>query len=374
MLSLLAPLLLAFTVVSSPARHPDVGSLSAGVAAPYLWAMDPYAPGATAGIPNVTAKPITCTSTQAIGFQDTGSAMNLVCIDAATASGTSGTPAAPGAGQITNYGFEIDAGWPIIPASIDSFMAIPMPTGTIGTFFTNFSTQMSWTTGCVYATTWGSTTVTPFNQNTPVTTGTLSSVAWSSGSFLGRQRSINLATAGTANNSSGVKNTNGQQNGWRGNTASAGGFLWWGRGGLVDTNTNTRHAHGLFARNSVLIANADPNAELDTVYFGCNQGDTNFSICSNDGSGTATCNTLGASFPCTTDGAYYDFWLTAAPNGGVINYYIERLDTPAQVSGSITSDLPTNTVQMNWHMWLNNGSNNEAHDLRFLGTCIAVNL
>ena len=114
--------------------------------------------------------------------------------------------------------------------------------------------------------------------------------------------------------------------------------------------------------------------ETDAIYFGCNNGDSNLSICSNDNSGTATCNTLGASFPCTTSGAWYDFWLAAAPNDSSIKYRVDRLDSAASTSGSVTSDLPRNTVQMNWQEFGDTADGGQAIVLGFFGVCFAANL
>ena len=119
----------------------------------------------------------------------------------------------------------------------------------------------------------------------------------------------------------------------------------------------------------VLTSTADPNAALDTVYFGCNAADSNLSICSNDNASTATCATLGANFPCHTSGVAYDFAFWASPNGSSIGYWIRRLVNGSEATGSVTTDLPRNTVQLGWDINVNTGSTASAVQVHNHGVC-----
>lgn len=174
---------------------------------------------------------------------------------------------------------------------------------------------------------------------------------------------------------------------WRGNTAGAGGFIWWNRIALHISRKQHRYFFGL--QNSATGFVNDPNAVTDTVYFGANNGDTNLSICSNDETGTATCSSLGSNFPTQspdfgTDGGIlvdtiYDMWLAAAPNASSISYYISVVNgtnTGANAHGSISSDLPVASVFLRAADELNaadGGAVGAAPSIYFNGMCVAYN-
>lgn len=138
------------------------------------------------------------------------------------------------------------------------------------------------------------------------------------------------------------------------------GFLWHARWGSIDTSADARLFAGLNPFLTPMDAGAginnEPSNAPNTIYAGCDSGDTNLKVCSNDASGTATCTDLGASFPCHLDGAAFDVWLYAAPGGATtVDYAVKRLDSAAFASGTISSDLPSTTLQLAWHVWMNNG-------------------
>lgn len=311
-----------------------------------------------------------------------GSAQDPICTaDGGQCAGASGAavpvpPAPPTAsGSTTYFYYQIDAGWPSVPTTIDSVMGLAIPVGQLGAYFPVVpgGATITWDSECFFPRAWGVTGLVglKLQDTVPQPTGAPSSPAWATTSTITRSKEIDYQTAGSANAGGGLRS--GQFSVWRGNAAGAGGFMFWTRAGTQTTAANSRFAVGLFNTVSVLTAAADPNAGTDTVYFGCNSGDTNLSICSNDNSGTATCTTLGASYPCTTSGAYYDFWLAAKPNDSVIAYFIQRLDTAAQVSGLISSDLPRNTVQLAWQTWINTGSGSAQLKVAWDGSCTMSN-
>lgn len=135
---------------------------------------------------------------------------------------------------------------------------------------------------------------------------------------------------------------------------STGGFLCVLSGGIGSTDADQRAFFGMYSASAVFLQTTDPSAALNTVYVGCDAANTNMSICSNDGSGTATCTTLGASFPCKAYG-YYEFFFCAPPAGTSIGYYVRRLDSRAEASGTISSDLPTPTTLLFPHMEMGTG-------------------
>lgn len=300
-------------------------------------------------------------------------ATTLLVADAGIYYTSSNTfPPSPPSGAV-HYDYRLDAGFPASPMVVDSLYG-SMPVGLMS-IFTNYGTTQNWEYGCTRPTGWAAGSLTYLlygNAILPTVNGSQTSPAWANTTLLTRSRNIRMATASGANNSAAVRNS--IESAWRGNAANAGGFVYWTRLELATVAANIRFAAGLFNTVLVLTATADPNTQLDAVYFGCNSGDSNLSICSNDNVGTATCTTLGGSYPCITNGALYDFWLAAPPNGSAISYCIERLDVPAAVCGSVTSDLPRNSVQLTWQNWLNTGSNVTAMSMGNLGECILVNL
>lgn len=371
---MLIALLLAFTPASSPARHP-VSTPLVDLGAPQIFVMDPYVSGASSGIANITPKEITCSSSQAIGFTNTGSALNLTCVDTATQSVTPTPPATPSGGTATSFFFVVDAGFPAFPASIDSAWGTAMPAGVFAQF-SHLGTFMNMDVSCGFPQYWSTTTLIGyFYASAPSTSGTVGAVAWSNASFLGRQKSVSLTSNAALNATTSVaSNSGGFQNVWRGNTSGAGGFLFWERIALTDTKAASRFAVGLFNSTIALDLSVEPSTFTNAVFFGCSSTDTNLNICSNDNTGAASCTSLGASFPCNSDGATYDFWLSAAPNSGGISYAIERLDSAASAGAMLTSELPQNTVQLNWKSGIGTGpTTTTAVVMRYYGSCIAGN-
>lgn len=202
-------------------------------------------------------------------------------------------------------------------------------------------------------------------------TGTAAAVTWASTDARTRQIWIQHPAAATANTNAGYRANTDYV--WRGNAAGIGGWLWWGAFALPTVSSTTRVFAGLKDATAVITATSDPNAALDTVYFGCNAADSNLSICSNDNSGTATCTTLGANFPCHTNNAAYDVALWAPANGSTIGYWIRHITTGNEATGTVSSDLPRNTVQLGWDFTVNTGSNATANTIHVGGTCWLAN-
>lgn len=285
--------------------------------------------------------------------------------------GETAHPSAPGSNAL-QYDFIHASGWPHMPYQTDSFAGIPMPVGVLGTTFTIGTGTQAWNWRCSRQATSNSTIPINTNGPTPVAINlTGSGPTWDGTSQLNRIFWIQGTSTAAINASLGMRE--GFSNANRGSVAGTGGFIWSTRIAIKAVNTANRAAFGLFNTTSALTANADPNAATDSVYFGCNAGDTNLSICSNDNSGTATCNTLGANFPCQTAGAIYDFWLAAAPAASTILYKVDRLDSVQSTNGTVSSDLPRNTVQLSWQDWFNTGSSTTAVTLYFNYACIVAN-
>lgn len=230
------------------------------------------------------------------------------------------------------------------------------------------SDEATW--GCVIPVAHASSTYATFGRAaTGSATGTAASPgAWASTDARTRMAWVQHPAAATANTNAGFRSSVAMV--WRGNAADLGGWYWQGSFALNAVSSTTRVFAGLRATpGTVLTATSDPNAALDTVYFGCNAADANLSICSNDATTTATCTTLGASFPCHTNTKAYDVAFWAPPNGSAIGYWIRDTVVGAEASGVLTSDLPRNTVQLGWDFNVNTGGNATANIIWVGGSC-----
>lgn len=193
--------------------------------------------------------------------------------------------------------------------------------------------------------------------------------SWSSATLKGRVPRIRYTPTGGADGGTYQPVT-----AWRGNAAGAGGFAWWAEWGLGGTvNVNERVIVGLAAAPSTV--GTSPNTKADTVYFGCNTDD-NLQICSNDNVGSATCSDLGVNFPCANGAAQNTLFrsaIWAAPNGSTISWAIERLDAgPYTANGTLSSDLPRNTVQLGQEFGLFESASGTS-SLDFIGACLFWN-
>lgn len=136
---------------------------------------------------------------------------------------------------------------------------------------------------------------------------------------------------------------------WRGNAANLGGFdcaIRWGAGEGM-TNTSCRAFVGVSGVAGT-PTDVEPSTLLNIVGMGWDSADTNIQIMHNDGSGTATKVDLGASFPVPTVDStkVYEIEVSCAANGSSINYRVKDMGTGDETSGSITTDLPSNTTMM----------------------------
>ncbi len=255
------------------------------------------------------------------------------------------------------YDFKPNANILPLPMRRSAFLGTPIPDGMLGVFST-LGTTANWQVAYTYVSRIPATAAT-VGIEAAAQSNTTSGVAWANTNAFTRIFWIGGATSTSANITAhyrqGVVNAHYDTN------AGAGGFIFKTRVALVTTGVHIRVAFGLFGTAGVLTASANPDAQTNSIYFGCNDGDANLSICSNDATTTATCNTLGSSYPCQTNGVWYDMWLVALPGGaGGIYYYIERLDSAATTGGLVSGDLPLTSVQLGWQDWVNSGAGGTA--------------
>lgn len=301
-------------------------------------------------------------------------AISLVPPPGGTSTAVTSPPAAPSANQVTAFVFQLNAGMAPVPSYIDNYYGVMSPQG-IASIFTYYSTTTKWAPQCWLPLGWAKNVNYLVGADVQQQVGNVSNPSWANTSLLTRSKTRRLtAASGAVNVNYGVKPDSATQAAWRGNGAGAGGWLFWTRFSVATVAAGLRYFVGMQNAITFMSVAVDPNTITDAVGIECQAGDSNFSICSNDNSGTATCNTLGASFPCATAGAFYDVWLSASPNSSTIEYYIERLDSAATAAGSLSSDLPRNTVQLNWEVLGNTGTGTTALAVDWMGTCVLANL
>lgn len=286
-----------------------------------------------------------------------------------TVQGATAAPSTPATGS-TAWDFLPDAGWSQFPMRVDSFLG-NVPVGVLDQFASSANT---WEVQCWRMPGYNGSTAT-YNTTAYLGTSWSSFGSWSSSSIVGRIWWVQSAQAGGANAVGSLIEPFGGP--WRGNTAGAGGFVWWMRAGIHTATANSKWFFGLQTAGSGFTS-AEPTDLANTAYFGCknfNSPDQNLNICSNDNVGQATCADLGTNFPCRSNDAVYDFWLAAAPNGSTILWAIQRLDVTFVADGVLSSDLPQNTVQLRWMAETNSADGGGTGSVGYFhGTCVAIGL
>lgn len=89
-----------------------------------------------------------------------------------------------------------------------------------------------------------------------------------------------------------------------------------------------------------------PSAWLNSMYVGCDTTSTVLSVCSNDGSGSATC--VPTSFSCTGSKLYTVQLLAHA--GGGIDYSVLEGQSGVTETGTLLTDLPSQTTSLSWDL------------------------
>lgn len=138
----------------------------------------------------------------------------------------------------------------------------------------------------------------------------------------------------------------------------------------LDTDNGTSRVHvGLGA---ALNSSIDPSAHLNTVYVGADAADTNLSIYSNDGSGTATSQAAcGANFPKA--GGLYSTAISIAPNASTYYVVLRREDSAvADCTATVTTDIPSSGQQLRWIVQANTGATASAVAISLNGACAYV--
>ena len=154
---------------------------------------------------------------------------------------------------------------------------------------------------------------------------------------------------------------------WRGNAPRMGGFFYTTRFG-VDTLVLANRAFVGLSDSAAAPANVDPTTSTASGNIGmainANTGNWNFV---NNVSGTApTVTGLGANFPVNNTDVF-ELDLFSAPNGSSIGWRVIDLSTNAVASGSVTTNLFTNTTFIAPQFWITNNVTVAAASMDFEG-------
>lgn len=185
----------------------------------------------------------------------------------------------------------------------------------------------------------------------PAVMGSFTARTMSTASYLASIRRVGFDTTTTINTARGFLSTGG---GFvhMGASSTQGGFKFLGTLG-IDTKVATGSmfvglAPAVTWGGSDVVGN-----KTDIIGLGADSGDTNWQIFHNDASGAATKADLGASFPFS-NGTDMQLELDCDPGGSSVSYTVTRLDTMAEASGTISTNLPANTTLVTPFMWCSN--------------------
>lgn len=161
-------------------------------------------------------------------------------------------------------------------------------------------------------------------------------------SILAQTLRSRLLTSTTAGNITSLRaNTNRVT---RGNAANIGGFHYIGRFALSAQNAAQRVFMGLWS-GTANPTNLDWTTDTATARIGlvANSATGNWRLAHNTAGAAPTLIDLGASFPLnTTD--LIELVLFCGPNASSITYRVRNLSTGAEATGTLSTNLPGNTV------------------------------
>jgi hypothetical protein len=187
--------------------------------------------------------------------------------------------------------------------------------------------------------------------NTFTSVGTASNPPLASTNMQTAMRRTNwLTTASTATTTCGIRGNVAQV--WRGNAANLGGFHAFFR---FSQNTNLLgHQTFIGLAASLVVLGGDPSALGDMIGIGYDGTDpiaNGWQVMRNDATGAATKVSLGSLAPRDTS-TVLDLSLYAPANASFIGVrvYNQSTQTVALDNTIYTTDLPTNTVFLNFHV------------------------
>ena len=177
-----------------------------------------------------------------------------------------------------------------------------------------------------------------------------------------------ISTGATAGAVAAIRGNTGRF--WRGNAAGLGGFFVSHRFSLSGLQTGMRVFAGIQD-----VASTPTNADWTTattpgkIGMAINANTGNWNLVHNVTGTAPTIIALGANFPVNnTD--LLEVTLFCAPNAASINYRVVNWSTNQQTTGSITTNIPSNTTFMNPIIWGTNNATAAAVTLDFISTYV----
>lgn len=132
---------------------------------------------------------------------------------------------------------------------------------------------------------------------------------------------------------------------FRGSVAGQGGFFFFCRFGFTTWTATNRLFVGMCVDTTALLT-ADPSSKLNLLGFGVGSADTDITFMHNDGSGTATKDTI-AGQPALASNNVYDAFIFCKPNDSTVYYRLDDVSAGTTIIDSSTSsDLPVATTML----------------------------
>jgi len=132
-------------------------------------------------------------------------------------------------------------------------------------------------------------------------------------------------------------------------------------------NTGARQFYGMTATTGAIAISSTILVDtlLNCIGIGSDALDTNLQIFHNDGTGTCTKIDLGANFPANRNASpatdFFIFELYNEPNSLEVQYRVTSMQNAFyQTSGTITTNLPTNTTALTMQACRTSGSSSNA--------------
>ncbi len=154
---------------------------------------------------------------------------------------------------------------------------------------------------------------------------------------------------------------------WRGNAANRGGFFFTIRFGTSALQSGNRAFVGL-ADSVAAPTNVDPTTATapGKVGLAINANTGNWKFVNNITGTAPTTTNLGATMPINTTDVY-ELILYSPPNGSSIGYRVKNITTDSTVSGSVSTNIPSNTTFLAPQFWITNNVTAAAAVLDFSG-------
>jgi hypothetical protein len=143
---------------------------------------------------------------------------------------------------------------------------------------------------------------------------------------------------------------------WRGNSTGLGGFFFTTRFATPTLASGNRSFTGL-ADSVSNPTNVDPTTSTTVGKIGMaiNANTGNWSLVHNAAGTAPTIIALGANFPVDTT-TMYELILFSAPNGSNIGYRVTNMVTNNQASGTLSTNIPSNTTFLAPLFWITNNA------------------